>query len=183
MDNISLFTHSNSKKREVYFMDSKKKYLLVIMLLPWLTVPFLGKKAIKRFSITSLFIGLVVGAQSVYAHKKGWWRVYPQLFPNMISELPFIIGPFYVGAIWILKFTYGKFLRYTLLNLGVDTFHIYIFAVWLRRMGIASLIRLKNYQGLLLFSVNAFIMYGFQRLIDKKVNPEKPKSLIKRILS
>jgi hypothetical protein len=163
-------------------MDNKKKLLLFIMLLPWLTVPFLGKQAIKRFSFTSLFISLLFGAQSVYAHKKGWWRVYPKLFPNVIGETPFIIGPFFVGAIWILKYTYGKFLRYTFINLGVDFFHLYVFVTWLNKMGIASLIRLKNNQALLLFSANATVMYGFQWLIDKKVNP-KPKSFIKRILS
>jgi hypothetical protein len=163
-------------------MDNKKKFLLVIMLLPWLTVPFLGKQTVKRFSLTSLFIGLLFGAQSVYANRKGWWRVYPKLIPNVINETPFIVGPFFVGAIWILKYTYGKFLRYTFLNIGVDFFHIFIFVKWLQKVGIASLIRLKDYQALILFSANAGIMYGFQWLIDKKVNP-KPKSFIKRILS
>lgn len=163
-------------------MINKKRLVLVIMLLPWLTFPFLGRRAIKRFSLTSLIMGALFGVQSLYAHKKGWWRVYTQLFPNVMGEFPFIIGPFYIGAIWILKFTYGKFLRYALLNLGVDFFHIYFFVTWLRKVGIASLIRLKNYQALLLFSANAAIMYGFQWLIDKKVNP-KPKSFIKRILS
>jgi hypothetical protein len=164
-------------------MNNKRKYVLVIMLLPWLTVPFIGKKAMKRFSLTSIFIGLLFGLQSVYAHKKGWWRVYPQLFPNVIGEVPFIVGPFFVGSIWILKFTFGKLLRYTLINLGVDFFHFFVLVKWLQRMGIASLIRLKDYQALVLFSANAAIMYGFQWLIDKKVNPVKTKSLIKRILS
>lgn len=175
------FAHSNDKKG-CSDMDTRKKYILVIMVLPWLTVPFLGKKALKRYSFTSLIIGLLFGGQSLYAHKKGWWRVYPKLIPHVIGEFPFIVGPFFVGALWILKFTYGKFLRYTLINLGVDFFHIYIFVAWLRKMGIASLIQLKNYQALLLFSINAATMYGFQWLIDKKVNP-KPKSLIKRIFS
>ena len=164
-------------------MDNKKKFLLVVMLLPWLTVPFIGRKAMKRFSLTSIFIGLLFGVQSVYAHKKGWWRVHTQLFPNVMGEVPFIVGPFFVGATWVLKLTFGKFLRYTLVNLGVDFFHIYIFVKWLHRVGIASLIRLKDYQAQILFSANAAIMYGFQRLIDKIVNPEKPKSIIKRILS
>ncbi|MFP7298853.1 hypothetical protein [Neobacillus niacini] len=164
-------------------MNNKRKYILVIMLLPWLTVPFIGKKAMKRFSLTAAFIGLLFGLQSVYANKKGWWRVHTRLFPNVLGEIPFIIGPFFVGSIWILKFTFGKFLRYTLINLGVDFFHIYIFVNWLHRVGIASLIRLKEYQALILFTANAAIMYGFQWLIDKKVSPEKTKSLIKRILS
>lgn len=164
-------------------MENKKKFLLIVMILPWLSVPFLGKMAIKRFSLTGVFIGILFALQSVLAHKRVWWRVYPNLHPKLMGETPFIIGPFFVGALWILKYTYGKFLRYTFINLGVDFFHIYIFVNWLKNQGIASLIRLKNYQALLLFSANAAIMYGFQFLIDKKVNPQKPKSFIKRIFS
>ncbi len=74
-------------------------------------------------------------------------------------------------------------MRYTILNLGVDFFHIYIFVTWLRKMGIAALIRLKNYQALILFTVNAVLMYGFQSIADKIMKPKKPKSWIKRILS
>jgi hypothetical protein len=164
-------------------MKFRKLLLVVTMLLPWLSIPFIGKNAIKRFSLTGVFICLVFGFQCVVAEKRGWWRVYQRLFPSGMAEIPFIVGPFFVGALWILKYTYGKFLRYTFLNLGVDTFHIYIFVSWLKKMGIASLIRLKNYQALLLLTINAVVMYGFQFLIDKKVNPVKPKSWIKRILS
>ncbi|MEH7179848.1 hypothetical protein [Neobacillus vireti] len=164
-------------------MDFRRKLLLVIMILPWLTVPFLGRQALKRFSLTSLFIGILFGGQCVYAHRKSWWRVYPKIFPNSMAEIPFIAGPFFVGAIWILKYTYGKFLRYTFLNLGVDFFHVYIFVAWLKKLGVVSLIKLKEYQALLLLTVNAVVMYGFQWLIDSKVAPNKTKSLLTRIFS
>lgn len=164
-------------------MENNKRFLLAMMLLPWLTFPFLGKKAVKRFSITSLFIGVVVVIESLIAHKRGWWRIYERLHPKIMGELPFIVGPFYIGAIWILKFTFGKFLRYSFLNLGIDTFHIYVFVKWLKSMGIVSLIRLKNYQALMMFTFNALIMYGFQLLIDKKVNPKRPTTVLKRIFS
>lgn len=164
-------------------MDDKKKFLWIVMFLPWLTFPFLGKQTVKRFSIASIAIGILFGVQSVIAHRRGWWRVYPRLHPKIMGELPFIIGPFYIGALWILKFAYGKFMRYTLLNLGVDFFHIYIFVTWLRKMGIASLIRLKNYQALILFTFNAVLMYYFQRVFDNIIKPKKPKSWTKRILS
>lgn len=164
-------------------MGTNKKLLLVIMLLPWLSFPLLGKATIKRFSLTASFIGLLFAIQSLIAHRRGWWRVYERLFPNVIGEIPFIIGPFYIGSLWILKYTFGKFLRYTLLNLAIDFFHIYAFVAWLEKMGIAGLIRLKNTQALLLFSFNALLMYGFQLVVDKKVNPNKPRWVLKKFLS
>jgi hypothetical protein len=164
-------------------MENNKRFLLLLMLLPWLSVPFLGKKSFKRFSLAAMLISVVFAIQSVISHRRGWWRVYPKLIPNVIGEFPFIVGPFYVGAMWILKFTYGKFFRYLLLNLGVDFFHIYIFVTWLKSQGIAALIRLKNYQALLLFKLNAILMYGFQTINHKKINQKKPKTLLKRIFS
>ncbi|MEW9050815.1 MAG: hypothetical protein AB2392_06635 [Neobacillus sp.] len=164
-------------------MEHKKRFLLAVIVLPWLTVPFLGKKAFKRFSLTALFICGMFGVQSVIAHKRGWWRVYPKLFPNMIGEFPFMIGPFFVGALWILKFTFGRFLRYTLLNLAVDYFHIYFFVAWLKRMGVASLIRLKNYQAYSLFTINAVLMYGFQMVVEKWRARKHPKTFIEKLFS
>ena len=164
-------------------MNYRKLILLAITVLPWLSFPFLGKQAIKRFTFASIFAGVLILIQSVIAYNRGWWKVYTRLIPNVMGEVPFVIGPFYIGALWILKLTYGKFMRYSLTNLGVDFFHIYVFVAWLKKLGIAALIRLKNYQALLLFTANALAMYGFQFFIDKKINPKKKKSLIKRIFT
>ena len=155
-------------------------YLLAMLILPWLTVPFLGKKAIKRFSLSALFISLFVAGESVIANKRRWWRVFERINPNLMGEFPFIAGPFFIGSIWILKLTYGKFLRYLLLNFSASLLFVYP-GIWLlKKLGISSLIRFKHYQMLLIFLYKQLLMYGFQTIFGQNQHPKKRFRLIKR---
>lgn len=154
-------------------MRNNKMILLVMMILPWLTVPFLGKRTIQRFYPGALFICVWVFFESIIAEKRSWWRMYEKLIPNVIGEMPLIIGPFFVGSLWILKFTFRNFIRYFFLNLIVDILFIYPGIFMLKRLGIASLVRLKPYQMLSIFMSKSVLMYGFQGLMDKLRKKQK----------
>jgi hypothetical protein len=156
-------------------MNRNRMYLLAMMILPWLTVPFLGKKAIKRFSLSALFISLCVAAESVLANKRRWWRVFEKIHPNLIGEVPFIAGPFFIGSLWFLKLTYGKFLRYFLLNFSASLIFIYPGMWLLKRLGIGSLIRMKHYQMGLLFLFKQLLMYGFQTIFGQNRQKKRLK--------
>lgn len=145
--------------------------LRAMILLSWLTLPFLGWKNIKRFTPSTLFISFVIMIESKIAEKRRWWVIYVKLFPNLIGETPLIIGPFFAGSLWILKLTYGKFPLYFLLNLLFDTFFVYPFYSIGKRIGFFSLINMKRYQLLLLFLWKSLLMYGAQLLVEHK----KPK--------
>lgn len=97
-----------------------------------------------------------------------------------MGELPLLFGPFFIGSIWILKFTFGKFFRYLLVNLVMDVLFSYPGMYVLKRMGIASLVRLKHYQMAILFMAKSVLMYVVQMIAEK--GRKKPKSLIKRLL-
>jgi hypothetical protein len=161
-------------------MRKNKMILLVMMILPWLSMPFLGKRNIKRFYPGALFICVWVFFESVIAKKRVWWRFYEKLTPKGTGEMPLIIGPFFVGSLWILKFTFGKLKRYFFVNLIMDVFFVYPGLFVLKRLGIASLLRLKHYQLLSIFMSKAMIMYGFQSLIIKW--RKKPTSLLQKLL-
>ena len=162
-------------------MKYNKMFLLVIMLLPWLSVPFLGKRTFKRFYPGALFIGALIIVESSIAKRRVWWRFYEKLIPNIIGEMPLLIGPFFVGSLWILKFTFGKFFRYLFLNIVTDSLFVYPGALILKKWGIVSLVRMRNYQLLLLCLAKSVLMYGVQSLIEKI--RRKPKSLIQRLFS
>ncbi|MEH6956034.1 hypothetical protein [Neobacillus drentensis] len=162
-------------------MRKNKMILLVILILPWLSMPFLGKRTIKRLYPGALFMFVWVGVESILAKKRVWWRIYEKLSPKIIGELPFMLGPFFVGSLWILKFTVGNFIRYLFLNLIFDTLFAYPGMFILKRLGIASLIRLRPYQMVLLFMGKSVIMYGVQSLANKL--RKKPKSLFQKLFS
>lgn len=162
-------------------MKKNKMILLVIMILPWLSMPFMGKRTIKRLYPGALFMFVWVGVESILAKKRVWWRIYEKVNPNIIGELPFMLGPFFVGSLWILKFTVGNLIRYLFLNLIFDTLFAYPGMFILKRLGIASLVRLRPYQMLLLFMSKSVIIYGVQSLADKL--RKKPKSRFQKLFS
>ncbi|NHC40497.1 hypothetical protein G6549_10985 [Bacillus sp. MM2020_1] len=162
-------------------MRKNKMILLLIMILPWLSMPFIGKRNVKRFYPGALFICVWVFVESMIANKRVWWRFYEKLTPKGTGEMPLIIGPFFVGSLWILKYTFGNIIRYFFVNLIFDVLFIYPGLFVLKKLGIASLIRLKSYQLLTIFMSKAMIMYGFQSLANKL--RKKPKSLIQKLFS
>lgn len=148
-------------------MKNNKMFLLGLMILPWMSVPFIKKQTIRRFLPGALFICVWVAVESMIANKRVWWRFYEKLIPNAMAEIPFIVGPFFVGSLWILKFTWGKFLRYLFVNFIVDIMFVYPGLFLLKKMGIVSLVRLKHYQMLLIFLTKSVLMYGFQGMVGK----------------
>jgi len=147
-----------------------KPLLLLMMIIPWFSLPFLGKKSLKRFFPATLFIALVVTIEDVVAKKRKWWWWYENIHPKLSGIVPFVWGPFIVGSLWILKCTYGKFTKYIILNLIVDSFFTYFLTEWLKKLGIASLVRLKKYQLSLLFLLKSLLLYGFQFFKEKSIN-------------
>ncbi|WP_207342973.1 hypothetical protein [Neobacillus sp. MM2021_6] len=122
-----------------------------------------------------------IACESLLAKKRIWWRFYEKLIPNVMGEIPFIIGPFFIGSIWILKFTFGNFFRYIVLNFVMDFLFVYPGMIALRNMGVVSLVRMKHYQMGILFMAKSVLMYVFQSFAEKL--RKKPKNIIQKILS
>lgn len=148
-------------------MKNSKVFLLLIMILPWFSLPLLGKNTIKRYFATSIFISVVVSIVHFIAKKRKWWWWYVKLHPKLPGGFSFVIGPYLIGSLWILKFTYGKFLRYIILNLIIDSIFTFIIVDWLKKLGIASLVRLKKYQLSIIFFIDSLLLYGFQFIKEK----------------
>jgi hypothetical protein len=110
---------------------------------------------------------MVVRIVNFIAKKRKWWWWYQTLHPKLSGVIPFIWGPFFIGSLWILKLSYGKFFRYMLLNLTIDSAFTYGLVYYLQKYGIASLVRLKKINLLLIFSLEALLLYGFQYFKEK----------------
>ncbi|WP_282171317.1 hypothetical protein [Cytobacillus firmus] len=147
----------------------KKLYLVLIILLSWLTVPFIGKKDFKRFYPAALFMGFYVLIEGIIAEKNKWWTIKARFHPKLSGELPFVLGPFFAGSIWILKLTYSKPLLYLLLNGVVDAFFAYPFYTWFKKIGIWKLRRFSQMNLFMLFLLKSIFMYVFHLIfVDKK---------------
>jgi hypothetical protein len=150
-------------------MKYSKALLLLMMILSWFTIPLLGERAFKRFLPSGLFISLMVRIVNIVAKKRRWWWWYETIHPKLSGVYPFMLGPFLVGSMWILKWTYGKFLRYMILNLIFDSFFTYLVVHYLTKFGIASLVRMKKIQLMYVLTVLSLLLYIFQ-LLKENIN-------------
>ncbi|MCM3160036.1 hypothetical protein [Metabacillus litoralis] len=141
--------------------------LFLMMILPWFSLPVIDKKSFKRFYPASLFISIIVWLESFIAKKRRWWWFYERIHPKIRGETPLIWGPFFIGSLWIMKFTYGKFYLYLLINLLVDSFFSFRLVNWFQKLGISSLVRMNRLQLLFVFQFKALLLYGFQFIKEK----------------
>jgi hypothetical protein len=145
--------------------------------LPWLSIPLLGVSTFKRFLPGVIFMNLYLVAEGRFAEKKKWWWFPYSVKPNVLAELPLILGPFLVGPLWVLKYTYGKFNLYLLVNIIIDSLFTYLGIDWFKKIGYATLVRLTKVQLSFVFLIKTFLLYGFQVLYEKCFNPTQKSPL------
>ena len=148
-------------------MKNSKMFLIAMMLLPWVSVPLLGRNSFKRFLPASVIMSFVVIFESYIARKRTWWWVYKNLFPKVIGEIPLIVGPFLIGSLWVLKLAYRKFFLYVFVNFVIHLAFAYPGMNWFKKMGLGSTVRLKRYQLMLLFLLKSMFLYLTQTIIEK----------------
>ncbi len=105
-------------------MKNSKLIYIAVLILPWLTVPLLGRKTFKKYLPAALFIRTFTKGLDIFGEKKKWWRFYKGIF-HLDSMNFFNFGPYLVTSLWVLKFTYGKFPTYLISNLILHICFIY----------------------------------------------------------
>lgn len=81
---------------------------------------------------------------------------------------PFNIGPFFVTSRWMLKWSYGNFKRFLLLNAAVDAFFAFAVIKIIEKLEVVKLVRLNPFQFFLHFFYKALVLYGIQFVIENK---------------
>ncbi|MFC4323105.1 hypothetical protein [Litchfieldia salsa] len=139
---------------------------IVMIVLSWISLLFMGSKSMKRFLPASIFIVVFEALNVQIGKKRKWWIFYKKPNSYFSGEFPFNIGPFFAGTIWILKLTYGNFKRFLMLNAIVDGFFAFVIPKWLEKLKVGKLVRLNHFQFFLYMFYKAYILYGFQKMIE-----------------
>jgi hypothetical protein len=143
-------------------MKNSKLFYISLLILPWLTVPFLGKSSFKKFLPAALFMVTFTKALDLLGEKKKWWRFYKGL-PALDSITIFNFGPYFVTCLWILKAFYGKFRLYLIFSFILHICFTYLGGVkFFHHFKIGSLIKLKKIQLLAIYSLRSLLLYAFQ---------------------
>jgi hypothetical protein len=146
-------------------MKSPKLFLLALLVLPWLTVPLLGKNAFKKYLPAAIFICTFTKALDFFGERKNWWKFYNGIPPlNSMNFMNF--GPYFVTSLWVLKMTYGKFPLYIISNTILHVLFIFKGLKFVKNNNIFSLVNLTKFQYLAIDFFRALLLYGFQYIID-----------------
>lgn len=140
---------------------------LAIILIPWLSLVFLGKNNFKRFSMSGIFIVIFEIINHMYGHKRKWWRFYEKKQSFLRDELPFSIGPYMPLSMWLLKISYGNFKKFVMLNVIVDGLFAFLVMDILKKINIIRLNRLNHVQFFVYIHYKAYLLYGVQYLVEK----------------
>jgi hypothetical protein len=144
-----------------------KVFNLLIIMIPWLSLLFLGKRNIKRFSLAGVFIVIFEIINHMYGKKRKWWKFYDKRKSFFKDELPFSIGPYLPLSMWLLKFSYGNFKKFVLLNAIADGVFAFFFIDVLKKIKIIRLDRLNHFQFFIYLHYKAYLLYGVQYLYEK----------------
>ena len=145
-----------------------KIFNILIIMIPWLSLLFLGKRDLKRYSFSGVFIVIFEIINHLYGHKRNWWKFYDKRKSFIRDELPFSVGPYMPFSMWLLKFSYGYFKKFVLLNAIADGLFAYPIISFLKKVKIVGLNRLNHLQFFLYLHHKAYILYAVQYWYENK---------------
>jgi hypothetical protein len=151
-------------------MQSKKHKIfnIVIIGIPWLSLLLLGKRDVKRFSLAGVVIIIIEIINHLIGNKRKWWKFYDKRKSFLKDELPFSIGPYMPLSMWLLKYSYGNFKKFVLLNAIADGLFAYPIISFLKKLKIVGLNRLNHHQFFLYLHYKAYILYAVQYWYERK---------------
>jgi hypothetical protein len=150
-------------------MASKRHsvFNVLIIVIPWLSLLFIGKRNFKRFSFAGVFIVIFEIINHLYGHKKKWWKFYDKRRSFIKDELPYSIGPYMPLSMWLLKLSFGNFKKFVFLNAISDGLFAFFFIDVLKKLKIISLNRINHVQFFIYLHYKAYILYGVQYLFER----------------
>lgn len=144
-----------------------KVFNFILIIIPWIGALFIGKKSLKRYSLASVLIAIFEILNHLYAHKRRWWEFYDKKTAFIRDELPFDIGPYIPMSLYFLKYSYGNFKKFLLLNLVTNVIFAFGLMPLLKLLKILKLTRINYFQFFIYIHYKAYLLYGAQYLIER----------------
>lgn len=148
--------------------NTKMAFSLVTLILPWLTVPFMGKRNFIRFLPVASFTNLFLSVFSLFCYRKKWWITKNPLSPGPI-DFTYILGPYFVATLWIFKLTFGNFPKYLMTNMVLDLINAFPLPYIGSKVGVVKFIKMKNKTWYFICVSLAIIIYGFQYVVEQSI--------------
>lgn len=138
-----------------------------MILIPWLSLRFIGTRYIKRYFLASFIIFVYEVINHWYGRKRKWWKFYDKPKSFLRDEFPFDIGPYMPISMWILKYSYGNFKKFVALNAVANGLFAFLLAPFLKKIKIVRMHRITYFHFFLYIHYKAYLLYGVQYVYEK----------------
>lgn len=135
--------------------------ILSLFIIPWLTMLFFGKENRRRFIPTGMFVVLTGGTIYQLLLISGLY-IFKEIHYPLIQY-----GLLPVTAMWVLRFTYGRFWKYVVTNLIVDIGFAFVLIPFFGRLGLVGLG--SRWVPLIAYAINfvhAVVIYLYQMWLE-----------------
>ncbi|MBP2642593.1 MAG: hypothetical protein H6Q67_480 [Firmicutes bacterium] len=140
---------------------SNQVILWGMLIAPWLTLFFMPKEDIKRF----MPVALLTAVTSAIIVESGitlkMWSIAETVYP-LNQMIPYVYGLSPLLSMWIMKYTYGRFMVYIITNAILDLGFTYTLLPFLSSRGIFLFISATPLIAYLPTIPHAALLYGFQ---------------------
>lgn len=108
------------------------------------------------------------------SHSLRWWKVKKPIIPWISpTDISYVLGPFFVGTLWVFHLTYKTGLKlYLPFNILLDGFFSYLYLPFIEKLGVVKLKRINRTGIYLLMLFVAVIIYPFQKWQDGSMKEE-----------
>lgn len=110
-----------------------------LLILPWFSLFLMKKKEIRRFMPLALFTMVVTSIVIEAGTSLNLWQTRITTYP-LNQTLSYVYGLAPVVAIWIFKYTYGRFWSYMVADAVFNLGFAFFFTPWLAGRGVKVLI-------------------------------------------
>lgn len=131
-----------------------------ILILPWFSLFLLKKDEIRRFMPLALFTMVVTSIVMEAGIRLNLWQIRETIFP-LNQTLSYIYGLAPVVAIWVFKYTYGRFWRYMAVDAVFNLGFAFLFTPWLANRGIKDLYT-SRWSLFLIVTALSLLLYLYQ---------------------
>ena len=139
---------------------SNQFILWSIWIIPWFSLLFIPKKDIKRYMPAALFTAITNIIIVDMGVSWNWWTIRESIYPlNEVLPLAFA---FLAMELWILKYTYGRFLLFTVTEVLLTFVFILLVQPWLSFLGIWVRINVTNFLAYLPAIPQFILIYLYQ---------------------
>lgn len=151
---------------------NNKILLWTMVIVPWLSLFLMKKEDIKRYIPAGLFSSFLLVILQEAGVANHWWYFRETIYPLAVFT-PFTESVDVILPMWVLKYTYGRFGYYILVQIVGNVLFFFFILPWFATRGIMSW---PAYAGITAFTFSTIInlfVYRFHMWQEGVFNHKK----------